>query len=329
MLKRIRFDKNNFMWVPILLILIVPFILKNRYFQDIAVLTFLWAGLASSWNLYSGYCKRLSIGHSAFFGIGAYTSTILSMKFGISPWIGMFAGVGISIIVALILGGVTLRLKGTFFVLSTIAFAEILKVTAITAEPITSGAMGLLLPFKPGFMNMMWQSKLTYSFLMWIYMVIVIFISTRIEKSKFGYSLIAIGENQGAAETLGVNSTKIMLMAFVLSAAFTSIGGTFFAQYIMYIEPESVLTMSASVNFILISILGGLGTTFGPFVGALIIIPLGNLLRGYLSGVNGLHGFIFGLILVLLVLFKPEGLYPQLKNIFAFSEKGKTEKDRS
>ena len=316
MIKKLLYKENSVLWVIAISAIIVPFLLPNRYFQDIAVMTFLWAGLATSWNLYSGYCNRLSIGHAAFLGIGAYTSTLLFLNFGISPWIGMLAGGAISAVAALIIGGTTLRLKGTFFVLSTIAFAEILKIMTITSKDITAGSLGLMVSYQPGFINMIWASKIPYAILTWIYMIIVIYISVRLEKSKLGYSLIAIGENQEAAENLGVNSTKSMMKAFILSAVFTSFGGTIFSQYIMFIEPNSVMGLSNSINFILLAIAGGLGLAFGPMIGSFILTPISNLLRGYLAGISGLHGLILGLILIIILLYRPDGILPQLKLLF-------------
>lgn len=316
MIKNLLLKHNFVLWVIALGSIIVPFFLPNRYFQDIAVMTFLWAGLATSWNLYSGYCKRLSIGHAAFLGIGAYTSTLLYLNFGISPWIGMLAGGAISAVAALILGGTTLRLKGTFFVLSTIAFAEILKVMTITSKEITEGALGLMIPFQPSFMNMIYTGKIPYAILTWIYMIAVLFISVKLERSKLGYSLIALGENQEAAENLGVDSTKTMLVAFVMSAILTSFGGTLFAQYVMFIEPTSVMSLSNSINFILLAIAGGLGTAFGPMIGSFILTPVSNLLRGYLAGVSGLHGLILGLVLIIVLLYRPDGILPQLQLLF-------------
>ncbi|MGX8700383.1 branched-chain amino acid ABC transporter permease [Caproiciproducens sp.] len=312
MIKKLLKKPNSVLWIIAVLLILVPLFTKSTYFQDIAVLTFLWAGLASSWNLYCGYCNRTSIGHAAFMGIGAYTSTLLYLHFGLSPWIGMIVGVAISMLFALVIGVATLRLQGTFFVLATIAFGEITRITVVTQENITAGSNGLLIPFKPSFGNMIFDGKIAYAVLTWAYMLLVIFISCRLEHSKFGYYLIAVGENKNAAESLGVDSTKTMTWAYLLSAAFTSIGGTLFAQYYMYIEPESVLAGSISNNFILISIIGGLGTAFGPFLGSLIITPLSNLLRGYLSYISGLHGFIFSLILMAVILFKPSGLLPQI-----------------
>ena len=313
MIKKLLSVNNSVLWGIAIISIIIPFFLPNRYFQDIAVLTFLWAGLSSSWNLYSGYCGRLSIGHAAFLGIGAYTSTILYVNFGISPWIGMLAGGILSAVAALIIGGTTLRLKGTFFVLSTIAFAEIMKTLAVVSKNVTEGSLGIMIPYEPSFTNMIFQGKIPFAVITWIYMLIVLYISVRLEKSKLGYSLIAVGENQEAAENLGVNSTKVMMISFIMSAVLTSFGGTLFAQYIMFIEPTSMMGIGYSVNFILYAIAGGMGTAFGPMVGAFILVPVTNLLRGYLSSVSGLHGLVLGLLLVLILLFRPDGMLPQLK----------------
>lgn len=327
MLKKLLSINNSILWLIALISIIIPVFLPNKYFQDIAVLTFLWAGLASSWNLYSGYCGRLSIGHAAYLAIGAYTSTLLYLSFDISPWLGMFAGVALSAVIAMIIGGTTLRLKGTFFVLSTIAFAEILKTFIIVSKDLTNGTIGLMIPYDLGFVNMIFQGKMPYAVLAWLYMIIVIFICVKFEKSKLGYSLIAVGENQEAAENLGVNSSKTMLIAYVSSAMLTSIGGTIFAQYIMFIEPTSLMSLTYSVNFILFSIAGGMGTAFGPMVGAFLLVPATNLLRGYLSSVSGLHGFILGLILVLILLFKSEGLLPMIKGAIYSIRKKKIKKE--
>lgn len=326
MKKQVMKKQNTVMWIIAIGSVIVPFLLPNAYFQDIAIMTFLWAGLSSAWNLYSGYCGRLSIGHAAYLGIGAYTSTLLFLNFGISPWIGMLAGGAISAVVALGIGGTTLRLKGTFFVLSTIAFAEILKVITITSKDITAGSLGLMVPFRPGIGNMIFYGKIPYAIITWIYMILVIYLCTRLEKSKLGYSLIALGENQEAAENLGVNSTRTMLAAFVTSAVLTSFGGTLFAQYIMFIEPTSVMSLTNSVNFILLAIAGGMGTAFGPMIGSFLLTPISNLLRGYLT-INGLHGFILGLILLIILLFRPDGILPQLKKFFGGRRKS-SEKPR-
>ncbi len=307
----------NMKWIFAFSLIFIPLLTSNRYLQDIAVMTFLWAGLSSSWNLTCGYSKHLSIGHGAFLGIGAYTSTLLFMNYGISPWIGMLVGAVISAIAAYILGKSTLRLQGTFFVLSTIAFAEIIRIFIIASRDLTGGAMGLLIPYEPSLINMAWNSKVPFAVITWIYMLVLLYFCFRLEKSRFGYYLVAVGEDREAAETLGVNSTSVMIKSFVISAILTSIGGTIFAQYIMYIEPESVMGLiTSSLQFILIGIVGGLGTAFGPLVGAVILIPLSTFLRGYLSNVSGLHGLMYGIILLAVVLIKPDGIIVQINNAY-------------
>ncbi len=315
MKKRLPVD-NLVLWGIAILSILLVFVMPNRYYQDVVIQTFLWAGLASAWNLYSGYCGRLSIGHAAYLGIGAYSSTILYVNYGISPWIGMLVGCVFSAIAALVIGGTTLRLKGTFFVLSTIAFAEILKTIAIVSKDLTAGSLGILIPYEPGFGNMIFAGKVPYAILIWLYMIGVIFLCVRLEKSKLGYSLIAVGENQEAAENLGVNSTQVMLKAYVASAMLTSVGGTLFAQYFSFIEPMSVMSLQYSINFILFAIAGGMGLAFGPMVGAFILMPITNLLRGSLAHISGLHGFLLGLLLILILLYRPDGLLPQFKEMF-------------
>ena len=309
--------KNAVLWCIVLASLLVPFLLPNRYYQDIAVLTLLWAGLACSWNIYSGYCGRLSIGHAAFMGIGAYTSTILYLNYGISPWLGMIAGGVLAAAAALVIGGSTLRLRGTFFVLSTIAFAEILRTIAVVSKELTAGSIGLQIPYEPGLAHMIFAGKIPYAVLMWIYMTAALLICLKMEHSRLGFSLIALGENQEAAENLGVNAAGTMLKAYVMSAVMTSFGGTLFAQYIMYIEPLSLMGLNYSVNFILYAIAGGMGTAFGPVVGAFLLVPATNLLRGTLTSVSGLYGLVLGLILIGILLWRPSGLLPSIREIIA------------
>ena len=313
----VMFKSNPILWVIAIGSVVVPFFLPNSYYQGIAVLTLLWAGMSSAWNLYSGFAKRVCIGHAAFFGLGAYTSTILYINHGLSPWIGMFAGALVAATAALLLGIPTLRLKGTFFVLSTIAFAKILEVFVITARSLTNGSLGLDIRYQPAFTNMIFADKTSFAVLAWAYMMVVLFICCSVARSKLGYSLVAVGENQEAAENLGVDSTKTMLTAFVISSALTAIGGTIFAQYISFIEPAPVMGLMNSVNFILYAIAGGMGTVFGPMIGAFILCPLSLLLRGNLAR-SGLHGFVLGLVLILILLYRPDGILPQINLFIAF-----------
>ena len=324
----ILFKSSPLLWTIAILSVFIPFILPNRYYQDIAVLTLLWAGMSSSWNIYSGFCKRVCIGHAAFFGIGAYTSTLLYLNFGLTPWIGMLIGGGLAALAALLIGAPTLRLKGTFFVLSTIAFAKILEVVFTNARSITQGPHGLFIPYSPGFSNMIFADKTSYAVLAWAYMICVLIIGAAVARSRLGYSLVAVGENQEAAENLGVDSTKTMLTAFVMSSVLTAFGGTIFAQYIGFIEPAPLMGLMNSVYFILYAIAGGMGTVFGPMIGAFILCPLSLLLRGSLT-ISGLHGFVLGLILILILLYRPDGILPQINLFIAYIKRKKAAKAKS
>ena len=307
------FKKSPLMCGLTMLSIVLPFTTSSRYYQDIWVLTLLWAGMACAWNLYSGYSKRVSLGHGAFMGIGAYTSVLLYTNIGVSPWISMLAGGVLSAIAALIVGGVTIRLRGTFFVLSTIAFAKILEVAAISLKELTGGSRGLSVHYSPSAFNMIFESKQAYAVICWVYLLICLGICILIERSRFGVLLTASGENQEAAESLGVNASGVMLAAFTVSAALTAFGGSIYAQYLLFIEPGAFMGMSVSVNFILLSIAGGMGTAYGPVLGALLLMPLSILLRGGLASVSGLHGFVLGMVLLLILIFKPEGILPQLR----------------
>jgi branched-chain amino acid transport system permease protein len=188
----------------------------------------------------------------------------------------------------------------------------VLRFTAIGWRELSGGSMGITIMFRKSFANMMWQGKRGYLLLAFAYMVLVYAVCKIIERRKIGYSLVAIREDQDAARACGVPAANVKTMATILSAVLTSIAGSIYAQYLLYIEPDVVFDIMISVQIILIGILGGKGKAFGPIVGALFIIPFTSFLRGQLSGISGLHGFIYGLALVLIMIFLPEGVYGRL-----------------
>ena len=304
---------SNMPWLVMGVMLLASLLVSSRYAQEIFVQLFLWAGLGCAWNLNCGYCKRNSIGHAVFFGIGAYATALLYTKFAISPWIGMLAGVLICGVVAYGIGRLTLKLRGTFFTLTTIAFAEVVRILSISLKNITGGSQGIVVSFHPGILNMTWSSKRPYIILCFMYLA-----CRRLERSKFGYQLIAIGEDTTAAEVLGVNSASVMTKSFVESAVTTAIGGAIYTMYYLYIDPECVFGMNeVSLEFVLICLIGGMGLAFGPVLGAMILIPLSNILRAQFSAISGLHGFLYGLIMLLVVLARPDGLLGLFENLWA------------
>lgn len=300
----------------IILALVMPLLPQNPFYQDLIIMIFFWATLATAWNLLGGFAGQISLGHAAFFGIGAYTSTILFLTFGLSPWIGMFAGAGISMIVALIVGYPTFRLTSHFFALATLAFGEVLRLLASYWRELTNGGVGLLIPFEPGFQNFIFKDKVVYAYIILAMLLAILCITYIFKKSRFGYRLVALKEDQAAAESLGVNTQRCKMIALLISVFFTSIAGTFYAQYIAFIEPDIVFASHLSIQLALISIIGGIGTVFGPLVGSLFLTPLDIFLRGWLGGVaSGLNFVVYGIILILAVLYFPVGISGWTKRI--------------
>ena len=289
--------------------LLFPVFLKDRYSQHFAWKILFGALIASAWNIAGGYAGQFSLGHAAFLGIGAYSSTLLMMHFGISPWIGMLAGGLIAALFAAAFGYLTLRLRGPFFVLCTIAFAEVLRIIAVYWSSLTHGSEGISIPFRPGFSNMMFSGRLYYLYIILGAVFIVFLVSDALQRSRLGYYMAAMREDEDAAETLGVDTIRVKLISIALSAFFTAVGGTLYAQYILFIEPATVLGIDFSVQVALISIIGGMGTSVGPILGSLLMTPTGEFLRAtFADSAQGMQLIIYGTLLIVFVIFMPRGL---------------------
>lgn len=298
-------------------LVLIPVLVEQRFYRNIMTLVFLWGAMAGAWNILGGYAGKFSLGNAAFFGTGAYTSSILSIKLGVSPWLGMLAGMLLSMGLALLLGIITLRLKGKFFALCTIAFATLMEIAAVYLRDLTAGAEGLNIPWKPGLGNMLFTSDLTWVYILMVFMLIVYFSCRWLEASRMGYSWVALRENEDAAEALGINTLTAKLSAFIISAAFTSIGGTLYAQYTMFIEPIYVLGLELSTQFALYAIIGGMGSAVGPILGAAVITPLEILLRSAFPELaSGANLAMYALILIIVVLFLPKGFVAGFGTLF-------------
>jgi branched-chain amino acid transport system permease protein len=296
-------------------VLIIPKITSSDYYLDVLILVLLWAALAEAYNISGGYAGQFSLGHSAFMGIGAYTSSILMWKLGVSPWIGMIFGASLAASMALLLGGIVFRLRGPFLGLATLAFTEVVHIIAVNWRSLTRGSEGIGIPFKPSFANFVFAEKATYYYVAVGLCGGIMLTTWLVARSRMGYYLIAVRENQEAARALGINPTFVKLFALVLSAILTALGGTFYAQYILYVDPASLISFDVSMQFPLISVVGGLGTVVGPLIGAGIMVPMTQILRSTFSGaVSGLDLALYGLILLLVVLFMPQGLVSEIQN---------------
>jgi branched-chain amino acid transport system permease protein len=302
-------------WIALLAVLaialLLPLLLDPRgYWIRVLTLTLLFAAMAQAWNIVGGLANQMSLGHAAFFGIGAYTSTVLLLKFGLSPWLGMLAGGALGAVAAFAIAIPTMRLQGHYFALATLAFGEVLRVIANVWTSLTGGPGGLSVPFTPpGFAAYSFKFLRPHAFIALAALIVVTVIFEMIRRGAMGYRLRAIRENSAAAEVIGVDTTRVKLQAAVLSGTLMAMLGTLYAQIAVFFDPDTVFSIAAiSIRVAMIAIIGGVGTATGPILGAFFIIPLEELMNDLLSSrAAGLSQFVFGVILIGVILWRPRG----------------------
>ena len=292
------------------ILMLLPLFLDN-YALGIFIMIFYWAYVGQSWNVLTGYTGHISLGHALYIGIGAYATTYLAQTIGLTPWIGMFLGGFIAMAIALCLGflGFRFGLRGVYFVIMTIAFAELARLAVSHIEALGSFT-GIFLDFNPSFYNFQFRGNIPYYYIALGFMVASLIVVRIIEVSKVGRFIVAIREDEEAAQALGVNTFKYNMIAIAISAFMTSLAGAFYANYIFYLHPNSLFGMSLSIELILRPIVGGLGTVFGPVIGSIILTPLSEISRAYFAkgGLEGLHLILYGVLTILVVLFMPKGI---------------------
>jgi branched-chain amino acid transport system permease protein len=305
-----------------LVALLLPLVVRSATYLHILILLYLYAYLTTSWNLVGGFAGVLPLGHATFVGIGAYTSTILSLQYGISPWIGMLVGAVLSCIVGVIIGLPTFKMRGAYFALATIAFAEGIRVMTENIDMLgpfqVNGPRGLQIPpLNTGFANFMFATKEPYYYIILVMLAGVLALTWFISRSKLGYYLVAGGEEPEAAQALGVNVARAKLVAMAMSSFLTAFAGTFWAQFTLYIHPKSVMSLDISFEIAFIALIGGRGSIAGPVLGALLLRPVGDFSRIYFGDtLPGLHLIIFGVVLILVMFYQPRGLQEPLTRMF-------------
>ncbi|URI07596.1 branched-chain amino acid ABC transporter permease [Aquincola tertiaricarbonis] len=298
--------------------LLLPLLVRNDYWLHSVIMVLYFAYLASAWNLVCGYVGQVSFGHSVFSGVGGYISVTLLTHAGMSPWLGMLVGALAAAALAVAIGYPTMRLKGPYFALTTIAVAEIIRIwfenTDVVFGIAIKGSQGLTVPLVgTSWAAMQFESKVPYYYIMLAMLLLVMGLTAWMERSRLGVCLKAIRGDRDAAESLGINPTRYYLAAFALSAFMTALGGTFYAQFIRFINPERNMGVELSIDMALMSIIGGQGTVLGPVIGAFFLTPVSEVLRSELGGqLVGLHLVIYGLVLILAVLYLPKGLLAPL-----------------
>lgn len=294
-----------------LLLIAAPFIFEARYSQHVLILVLLYVALGSAWNILGGFAGQLSLGHAAFFGIGAYTAAVLASKTSLSPWWAMILGPIFVLPIALLVGWICFRLRGPYFTLSTIAIGEMVRLVALNWTDLTGGAVGVVI--KPSIFS--GTSKIPYYYIVLCIAGVTIALCHGISRRKLGYYLMAIREDEETAESIGINATRYKLVALAISASLTAIGGAFYANYFLFVDPIIVLPLALSVEIVLIAIVGGLGTVPGPVLGAVLLKLSSEVFRNEFAQANLL---IYGALLVIVILFMPGGLMGGFRRLIKF-----------
>ncbi|CAH1652897.1 Amino acid/amide ABC transporter membrane protein 2 (HAAT family) /amino acid/amide ABC transporter ATP-binding protein 1 (HAAT family) [Chelatococcus asaccharovorans] len=287
---------------------VIPVVIDDDFIYHIFVTLFIFAALSTAWNIVGGFAGQLSLGHAIFYGIGAYVGIIL-MNMGISPWLGMFAGAAVAVVVAVAISYPCFRLRGPFFALATIAFLEVFRVLALHFRELTGGATGLMIPLKFGWEWMVFRERLPPLIIAFGMLLVCLAVAWWIRSHRIGFQLVATRERESAAKAAGVSTVKVRLIAVSVSAALTAMVGTFHAMYLTFIEPAAMFSLPLSIQIAMFALIGGIGTVFGPLLGAVLLVPISEVARGWLGAhALGLHGFVYGAVLILVVLFMPNGL---------------------
>jgi branched-chain amino acid transport system permease protein len=285
--------------------------LLSIYAQHIFVLVALYGAVALAWNILGGMAGQMSLGHALFVGAGAYVSTALYLKFAVSPWIGLVVAAMLGGLLGALMGYTVFRrkLSGVYFALVTLAVAE-MALHIVSNVSFLGAANGLAIPSKPDFVNFQFSSKLGFCYAALGVLAVVSVTILAIDRSRLGYVFLAIRENERSAAALGIDVVQGKVIAAAISGALAALVGPVYANYVLFIDPESVLGVPLSIDALLFSFVGGLGSLFGPLIGAVVLVPLTELLRSLLGGrLAGVHLIVYGVILILVMRLAPQGLW--------------------
>lgn len=276
---------------------------------------FLFAGLSSAWNLIGGFGGQFSLGHSVFFAVGAYTTANLYLKLGVSPWLALVPAAALAAAVAVAISWPVFRLRGPFFAIATMALTEVALAIGNYWESMTGGTRGMSIPFRLGAGNMIFRDRVSYTWIMWGFMALCLIVSLWLARSRLGYYLRALRDNEQAAGAAGIDVLRAKLLGMAISAALTGVGGGLFLFSTRVTDPTSILSLfEFGVKFALIALIGGMGTVYGPLLGALLLIPLESWLRAELGGVlPGANIIVLSIVLILASLFLKRGIMGALQ----------------
>jgi branched-chain amino acid transport system permease protein len=320
----------------VVVLAVFPSFVKKPYILHMGVMLFLAVIQGQAWNVIGGYAGQYSVGHAAYFGMGAYVTMMLLEVSGVPPWWGIWVAMAASVLLSVVIGAITFRLRGPYFVLASIAVAEIIRLAALHLRGFTRGAEGILLSAIPPLhlfgVEIEFFTKRSFYYAGLLLAVATILVNFAVEHSKLGYYFQAIREDQDAAHSVGINLTLYKSVALAISAAFTAASGGFFAMFVKFIDPNIAFGLDVSVGIVLICIIGGIGTILGPVLGAMVLVPLSEVLRNprglvqvgivetYLSNA---HLLVYGILVVVVILFAPDGVLGVIRKSFTRSRKSR------
>ncbi len=300
--------------VGVAVLLALPWLAPSSFVVHVAITVLMWTTLGAAWNLLGGFAGQVSFGHAAFFGIGAYVTMLGYLRLGLAPWYGMVLGGLAGALAALPIGALCFRLRGPYFSLSTLAVAEIVRLVALNWEAVTNGPVGLLITTLPPVTllgkPLDWESKPPFFYLAAGLVVAVLLATSALARARLGAYLLAIREDEDAAEAIGIDTVRAKLVTLALSAFFTVLAGGFYGVYFRYVDPDAVFPIALSVEMVFIAVVGGLGTVGGPVIGAVFLVSIGELFRErFLVG----HLIFYGLFRLLTLRYLPGGIWGGLR----------------
>ncbi|HVP67143.1 MAG TPA: branched-chain amino acid ABC transporter permease [Anaeromyxobacteraceae bacterium] len=306
-------------WLAGLLALaVLPFLVKNPFLVHVVILVYMWTVLGAAWNVLGGFAGQVSFGHAALFGIGAYTTIILFLKAGVAPWWGILWGGLAAAVGSVPVGLICFRLRGPYFSLATLAVAELAKLVALNWEWLTNGPVGFLITTLPPLTILghavNWEAKAPFYFLAALLLLVALASTAWLSRSRLGAFLVAIRENEDAAEAVGIDTVRAKVLTLALSAFLAGLGGGFYAFYFRYVDPDAVLNIGLSMEMVFIAMVGGLGTVGGPFIGAVFLTTIGEVVRErFQVG----HLIFYGLFMMIVIRFLPEGIWGRARIAWA------------
>ncbi len=291
---------------------LTPLVMRDAFLLDSLILILLWGAAGAAWNIAGGYAGQVSLGHSMFFGLGAYAAALAGTRWGLSPWIGVLVGAVVATATGFLIGFLSNRLRGPYFVLATIACSQVLLIGASRWRGFTAGSEGIPVPFRAGFWTLGIADKRIWVWIILALAVLVWLVELYLERSRRGYQLAAVREDEDAALSLGVPARRLKVAAIAVSAALTAVCGALWAQYVGFVDPVYVFSVDISVRFALAAILGGLGTALGPFLGSVLVTTVETYLRAQFGGIGagfvGIYLILYGVALIVMVRFAPQGI---------------------